>query len=410
MRLSDAALYLVGSRSAILRIAGSRWSLVIGILLVLSASLARNYDGAYLAEEWTVLLHGVTVSVANAFILYALMYVLVRIRKGVAPPFFAGYLSFLGLFWMTSPMAWVYAVPYERWLEPVDAIRANLNTLAFISIWRVALMTRVLSVIFNARWWPTLFFVLLFSDVAVIIGATMMPAPLIDIMGGLQHTPQDQLLSNANMLTKIYGMLSLPVWLIGSAIGLAHLRGAWQVESPRWGQPPRSMLAAAVICLLGWIGPLMYAQPEQRNRSNVERLLRSGHVPEGPRMMSSISREAFPPIWDPPPRIGYGEQSPTLETVAAAIMAEPQAPWVVSLFLDKSKQRFIHRGEINWDYYANGVINQLINSEFNVIEPVRLRMHLKFDASLRPEDRAHIERTIEFLEQKAREDATQGPN
>ena len=60
MNPASIPAYLIGRRSAILEIAGNRWSLLIGFLLVVSGGLARNYDGAYLTKEWTVLLHGPT--------------------------------------------------------------------------------------------------------------------------------------------------------------------------------------------------------------------------------------------------------------------------------------------------------------------------------------------------------------
>jgi hypothetical protein len=125
--------YLVGSRKAIEEIAANRWYLLIGFILVLTGGLARNYDGAYLPAEWHVLLHGPAVSTVNALVLFSLLYAAARFRNGITPPFFAGFLSFLALFWMTAPMAWLYAIPYERFMTPVDAVAANLWTLAFVS-------------------------------------------------------------------------------------------------------------------------------------------------------------------------------------------------------------------------------------------------------------------------------------
>src|SRR5678816_2292796 len=85
MTLATLPLYLTGNRRAILQIAASRWSLLVGFLLVLSGGLARNYDGAYLREEWTVLLHGPIVSTMNALILYSLAFAAMRSDRGVRP-------------------------------------------------------------------------------------------------------------------------------------------------------------------------------------------------------------------------------------------------------------------------------------------------------------------------------------
>ena len=39
--------------------------------------------------------------------------------------------SFLNLYWMTAPLAWLYAIPFERFLSPADATTANLALLGF---------------------------------------------------------------------------------------------------------------------------------------------------------------------------------------------------------------------------------------------------------------------------------------
>jgi hypothetical protein len=49
--------YLIGDRQAILDLAASRWTLLVGFLFVLSAALAREYDGKDLLHEpWHLLL------------------------------------------------------------------------------------------------------------------------------------------------------------------------------------------------------------------------------------------------------------------------------------------------------------------------------------------------------------------
>lgn len=409
MTPSDAARFLVGSRSAILRLAGCRWSLVVGLLLVLSGSLARSYDGAYLPREWPVLLRGVLVSVGNAFILYSLMHLTVRLRKGVTPSFLTGYACFLGLFWMTAPMAWVYAIPYERWLDPVDAVRANLNTLALISVWRVALITRVLATLFKAPFSPTLFLVLLFSDVAVVVGASLAPAPLVDIMGGLHHDPVDELLADANLLTKVYGVLAFPILLICALAGLRWMKGEWTVQTPRWEHPPRLLIAIAAASVLFWVVPLVRTQPEQRNRWQAEHLLRSGDVKGGIAMLTGRARDAFPPIWDPPPRLSYGERLPSLESIATALLEQPPEPWVIALYLDKSKRHFFSLRVNSW----LGVADAISSTDYRGSDLIegraqRLRMHLRFDASLTEADRVQIERAIEYLAQQPRDWPSEG--
>jgi len=57
MGIGTLLRYLIGDRKAILAIAGSRHSLWIGFLFVLSAGLAREYDGEDLLHEpWHALI------------------------------------------------------------------------------------------------------------------------------------------------------------------------------------------------------------------------------------------------------------------------------------------------------------------------------------------------------------------
>lgn len=56
MRASTLPLYLVGNRRAILDVAKSPWSVLVGVLFVLSAGLARENDGEYpVLEPWHAL-------------------------------------------------------------------------------------------------------------------------------------------------------------------------------------------------------------------------------------------------------------------------------------------------------------------------------------------------------------------
>ena len=43
MKIYDPFLFLIGNKAAITRIAGSYWSLLVGLILVISAGVARNY-------------------------------------------------------------------------------------------------------------------------------------------------------------------------------------------------------------------------------------------------------------------------------------------------------------------------------------------------------------------------------
>jgi len=41
---------------------------------------------------------------------------------------------------LTSPLAWLYAIPVELWLKPADAARLNYAFLGVVATWRVLLL------------------------------------------------------------------------------------------------------------------------------------------------------------------------------------------------------------------------------------------------------------------------------
>jgi hypothetical protein len=328
-------LYLVGSRGAILDLAGSRWTLLVGLLLVLSGTLARAYDTADLVSEWPVLLHGVGVSLGNSLVLFALVYSAAAKRLENKPGFWRGYRSFLGLFWMTAPMAWLYGIPYERFMTPIDAVNTNLLTLALVSVWRVALITRVLSVIFGASPWRVFFQVMLFSDVAMFLGAVLMKKPVLDVMGGLQQTEIEQAILGSALLVIEVTIVTFLVWLVGALIARFRFAARWAVEFRENERPPRAAIAFAAACVLAWVPGLVIAQPEQRNRVRADELLREERVHEAFEEMSRHSRSDYPPVWDPLPRPGYGEYTPSRDAIRAELADHPPAAWVEELFREK---------------------------------------------------------------------------
>ncbi len=134
MTIRTLLRYLIGERQAILDLAANRWTPLIALLFVLSAGFARKYDGADLLREPWHLVLPLGASLVASFLLFCFAYD-ARFEQRRRPRFLDAYLSFLGLFWMTAPLAWAYAVPYERFLSPVDAAEANLWTLGLVSLW-----------------------------------------------------------------------------------------------------------------------------------------------------------------------------------------------------------------------------------------------------------------------------------
>ena len=333
MTLRDIPLFLLGRRESIQAIAGSRHALWVGLVLVLTGSLARNYDGAYLPAEWHVLLHGVVVSIINALILHTLLYLSCRGQANL--PYFASLRVFLTLFWMTAPMAWLYAIPYERFVSPEEAVWCNAWTLAFVSVWRVALITRVLSVLWGARPLLVLLIVLAFADVTIFLATLFAPVPVVNFMGGMEHSPAEQALAGLNFLAGFWTfVLALPL-LITGGFAVYGIKGQW-AAALHGGRVARSVWVFVALVCAAWAWPLSLAQPEQKLRHDVESLLRAGNVSAALAVMSSHERVRFPAHWDPPPRKAYREATPSMDSIRTSLAEGGQAAWVRTVYLDKS--------------------------------------------------------------------------
>ena len=340
MKIQTLVRFLFGDRDAILRISNSRYALPLGLLLVLSAGFAREYDGEDLRSEPWHLLIPLSASLALSFILYSLIEGIARCQRK-RNLFWRGYGIFLSLFWMTAPLAWLYAIPVERFLSAADSARANLWLLGIVSVWRVTLITRVISVLYRTHWFATFFVVMLFGDSLMWIVLEMTPLPILSIMGGIRLTESERILLDTATMLRVLCILSAPAWLIGTFFiyvrrprePLAWERDAVNAESRLSVAKP--LWALSSVALLVWAAILPMTQPQQANRRAVETSLAENQIADALTFMSQRGPADFPPHWDPPPRIGYGEATPDIWDVLAATKNVDVALWVRSIYIEK---------------------------------------------------------------------------
>jgi hypothetical protein len=344
MRIRTLFRYLVGDRGAIVEIATDPRAVWTGLLFVLSAGFAREYDVTDLLHEPWHLLLPLGASLLSSFLLFTLAYGIAVLKGAPIRSFFTAYRSFLGLFWMTAPLAWLYAIPYERFLTPGAAVVANLLTLGLVSAWRVALMIRVLQVILEYRARTAAFLVLLFADGVALTLMYFLPVPLIDVMGGIRLSEGDRVLQGVAQVTCTLGALALPVLLLGAGIGGAFSKPIWRgpVFTPAVRQQPsRGLLGLAVSSVLVWGLILPFTQPEQQRRRHVEDALDAGDIRAAVAEMSAHERNDFPPYWNPPPRVVWMQSSGTsvslnqLLAILQEIADTSAAPWVRVMYLNK---------------------------------------------------------------------------
>jgi hypothetical protein len=332
--------YLIGDREAILAIAGNRHALWIGLLFVLSAGFAREYDGEDLLHEPWHLLLPVGASLASSFALFTLAYGVAAAKGAPWRAFFVNYCSFLGLFWMTAPLAWLYAIPYERYLSPADAMRMNLLSLGVVSAWRVALMVRVLMVILNYSLPQAACLVFMFADGIALLLLRFLPFPLIVVMGGLRLSEAERIQHGIACLVFEFGGCSLPFWLLGCLISLAGSRPSWQVTvlNPAIG---KGIGVAALGSVLIWAFILPWTQPEQSRKRLVEKAVARSHFADALEELSRHTLADYPPGWDPPPRrLDFqSRRNSLLEMLEEIVRSEP-APWVREFYFEKAANLF----------------------------------------------------------------------
>eukprot|EP00913_Durusdinium_trenchii_P023355 g21933.t1 len=311
---------------------------LLGFVLVLSAGFAREYDGEdLLYAPWHLLLP-LAASLVTSFILLALLMLFAMRPESGNWSFLQGYRAFLGLYWLTAPLAWLYAIPVERFLPAGEATRMNLFLLAVVSIWRVALITRVISVLYGVSALRAFFPVMLFADAIAVLLLLNSPLPIISIMGGIRLTESEQAIRAASNFILVWGILTSPVWLLATLISASRhpqftafdVRSNAAIAIPVWG--------IAIGSMLIWLPILTVTQPEQQLRRKVEVDLHAGRIYRAIELMSKHKQADFPPHWDPPPRPGYGEEKPELSAIGKVIRALEPPDWVRNIFKEKGHQ------------------------------------------------------------------------
>ncbi len=334
--------FLFGNATAIKEIASNKSSFWLGLVFVLSAGFAREYDGEDLLHEPWYLLIPLAASVGSALLLYFLIRIVARSRGDEKLPIQTGFRSFLSIYWMTAPLAWLYAIPYEEFLSARDSVYANLTMLEIVATWRVLLIVRVVSVLYNCRFFSALFVVMLFADSLAMAILYYTPLPIFNLMGGIHLSASERLILNEAILVGFLGWVTLPVWIIGTLVIISSIVRYDYTQPLPWRLQIRTseengihilLKMIAVLSLLIWIPVLLKTQPVQQNRYQAEKLLHSGKIEEGLNFLSARKQDDFPTYWMPPPQLGYSNPSPSIEKVFIHLLKKDSDDWVFQIYV-----------------------------------------------------------------------------
>lgn len=330
--------FLLFRRDAILQVAGSSYARWLGLIFVLSAGFAREYDGEYLAAEpWHIVLP-LAASIVGCVVLSLLVQIIARSRGLTNVSTIAMFGAMLNVYWMMAPMAWLYAIPFERFMDPGWATRSNLSLLGIVSVWRVTLMIRCVTVLYGASIVAATMPVMVFCLAMGYAALRLIPSPVFLIMGGIRLTESEDLILGMKLSLTAAGILTSPIWGIGYLVVCA-VRGPWkwqlQEEGYRNLRVSRAAWLIGLASVLVWAPFLPWTQSEQKLRWTAERLLLSGSIEELCKLTRENPERHFPPHWDPPPRLSYGESLPALIPTSASILRNQPADWFWQRYVDK---------------------------------------------------------------------------
>ena len=210
-------------------------------------------------------------SLASSFILWTILWLAAMTADGKSPPFWKNYRAFLGLFWLTAPLAWLYAIPVERFLDPVAAVEANYLLLAIVATWRVLLMIRVAQVFTGRNVVSAILLVLGFGNAALMAALSFSPWPVIEIMSGARHDEIHKTHVEIVQGTFCLAVLAVPALFVlalfylpfGVTAKRRRTRKALYPGLTKTADTPakRSLWVLAVVSVLVWLPLLPITQP-----------------------------------------------------------------------------------------------------------------------------------------------------
>ncbi len=332
--------FLTGDAEATLALARARGTLLLGAVFVLAAGIAREYDGEDLVHEpWHALIP-LGASLVPSFLLAFLAWLALLRRAERAPRFRDFYGEVLSVFWMTAPIAWLYAFRWDRFAPGLgEAAWCKLATLGLVASWRVLLAMRFVRVLTGARGLGPQIFVILVSTGLVALALSFLPANVFAIMGGIRQTAAERVVAGPALLAMMWTVFTGWFWVL-AAIGVLIVR------EPPWSPPasttsPRAigrglrLLAAGAVVFFSTLLPL--TQPAQIRRHQVEALAKAGKLEDAVRELSAHARGDYPRFWEPPVR--YGND---LFPMLRAAMRPGTSAWVRRIYVERQKE------EMSW--------------------------------------------------------------
>jgi len=202
MKFLDLLRFQFGNSAVINRLSKHPKILWIGFLLTLSAAIARNYNQNYFPSAPHWIITPALLSTATCLLISIFLRISLKLHKG-------DFKRLLGLLWMTSPIAWLYAIPIESYTSEYTSAMFNIVLLTLVSIWRVLLFAKILQYVSKISYGECFLLTLLPVSIEVFIIGFFGQLPKgLALMGmaSLKVNPATELLQGAANFFMRYSM------------------------------------------------------------------------------------------------------------------------------------------------------------------------------------------------------------
>lgn len=416
MRLRDPLLFLFGVRTSIERVLRCPRAIWMALALVGTAALAREYDAVSLLHDPRDLLAPFAASLLIGSIVFVFVMIGLALSGRRSQSVWRDYRLFMTGYWMTAPLAWMYAFPIEIMTDELTALKFNLAMLSIVSIWRVLLFSRVVAIQFAVPMLAVLPLVLLPCMMIAIVALFAATLSMVSIMGGIRLTQTQQTL--VDFQTNVFAICFygvIPI-LILTTVAIGKLRSRHESGEglrPLDGKIRRRAwtLPIAVVCLL--LAGASGFQPRLFRANDVDALLRNEEVVKAIEKMQDNGRDAFPIVWDPPPCFpDRDSQTPTIAQLLSAIEATQCPPWIVDKLLVQVdeitlRQEGWYQGIREMSYLQQHFPQHTPDDAGRAIENLRRLQRLNIGDEATVNHRAAIIETLEKVRQQAEANAAE---
>ena len=341
--------YLIGSEDAIRAVAagGNWWPL--GPLLVLLTAFPRNYDQTWIGEQPFLWIFGPLIfsTVSGVFLFATLHGLFLRWRRDPETPkqpFREQLTSFMGLFWLTAPIAWLYALPVERFLDPLSATWANLALLGVVALWRVLLMARVIQVVQGAKFLTSLVWVLVPASAELM--ALSFLGLMIQVglsMGGMRNSPEENLIIGALQTVSMISVGVFPFLLVaGLRVGAGQPKASKATLCPfPKASPVRVPWAFLGLAATFWLAIGIPAQIQVRRNVIVEALVATNSPRTTLDYLAAHTPSDFAPSRPLPPKAFEWAVYSELPPLFGALRTD-DPPWVQAHLMKRFREMLSH--------------------------------------------------------------------